>query len=374
MKAYFYKIPLQFFAAEDEGRTEVATSKKREDARKKGQVAKSTELNTAVIIVGFSALMMLFGTYMLEAIKLHLVNSMRIIPEALNQKANAYLLVLLSKAVIDLLKICLPIWIGLGVIAFLISYIQVGYHPTFEPLQPKFSKMNPLNGIKKIVSKDMFVTLILALGKIGLLGVIIFRVIQAKIPIFLKFYDFTPMQILINISRTVLQIIFFSGGAFAVLAVIDFLYQKHKHEESIKMTKQEVKEEHKNAEGDPQIKGKIRQKMREGSLKRMMQSIPQADVIITNPTHFAIAIQYSPQKATAPVVVAKGVDYVAQKIKEKAKEHKIHIVENKPLARTLYYTVDLNKEIPPELYGAVAEVLAFVYSLEEQRVSRRNKL
>ncbi|WP_278287149.1 EscU/YscU/HrcU family type III secretion system export apparatus switch protein [Cellulosilyticum ruminicola] len=155
-------------------------------------------------------------------------------------------------------------------------------------------------------------------------------------------------------------------GHFLVLAVLDYAYQRYKHEESIKMTKQEVKEEYKNAEGDPQIKGKIRQKMREGSMRRMMQAVPDADVIITNPTHFAIAIKYDPDKGRAPVVVAKGVDYVAQKIKEKAKECNIQIVENKPLARSLYYTVDLDREIPPELYGAVAEVLAFVYNLENK--------
>ncbi len=373
MEVKFYNIPLQFFAAEDEGKTETATSKKREDARKKGQVAKSTELNTAVLILGFCALMLVFGDYMLQKIQKNLSASMRIIPDVLSQNDNRYLLILLSKALIDIIITCIPLWIGLFIIAFGISYVQVGYKPTFEPLQPKFSKMDPIKGLKKIVSKDMIVKLIMALGKVILLGSIIFNIIKAQIPIFLKFYDFTPGQILFNICRTIIKIGFFAGGAFAILAIIDYLYQKYKYEDSIKMTKQEIKEEYKNAEGDPQIKGKIRQKMREGSLRRMMQAVPQADVIITNPTHFAIAVQYKPSDNTAPIVVAKGVDYVAQKIKEKAKEHHIHIIENKPLARTLYYTVDLDKEIPPELYGAIAEVLAFVYNIENKRTSRRSK-
>ncbi|WP_069997469.1 flagellar biosynthesis protein FlhB [Cellulosilyticum sp. I15G10I2] len=368
-----YYLPLQFFAAENEGKTEKATSKKREDARKKGQVAKSTELNTAVIIIGFCALMVLFGGYMLETIELNLARSIRVIPDVLSRNDNQYLLILLSEAIVNIVITCIPLWMGLFIMAFGISYVQVGYKPTFEPLQPKFSKMNPLTGIKKIISKDMLVTLVLALGKVTLLGTIIFNVIKSQIPIFLNFYDFTPAQVLINICSTIIRIGFFAGGAFTILAVVDYLYQKYKYEDSIKMTKQEVKEEYKNAEGDPQIKGKIRQKMREGSLKRMMQSVPQADVIITNPTHFAIAIQYEPNKNTAPIVVAKGVDYVAQKIKEKAKEHHIHIVENKPLARTLYYTVDIDKEIPQELYGAIAEVLALVYSLEDKKANRRRK-
>ncbi|MDF2594880.1 MAG: flagellar biosynthetic protein FlhB [Clostridia bacterium] len=373
METAKYSINLQFFSAESEGRTETATSKKREDARKKGQVAKSMELNTAVIIVGFCALMAIFGSYMLDRILTNLKESFMALPTILIQNDNEQLLLGVSQALINIVITCIPIWLGLIVMALLISYIQVGYKVTFEPLSPKFSKMNPLNGLKKIISKDMITTLLLALGKVILLGTIVFNIIMSQIPIFIKFYDFSPAQILFNISQTIIKIGFFAGGAFLIVAVIDFLYQRYKHEESIKMTKQEVKEEYKNAEGDPQIKSKIRQKMREGSLKRMMQSVPQADVIITNPTHFAIAIQYNANQNTAPIVVAKGVDYVAQKIKEKAKEHKIHIVENKPLARALYYTVDLDKEIPAELYGAVAEVLAFVYNLEGKRKNGRNK-
>lgn len=364
-------LNLQFFSAEDEGRTERATGKKREDARKKGQVAKSAELNTAVIIVSFCFVMQFLGGYMLNKLLAHLKDSMLQIPNILQIQNSRYLFLILKEGIQDLLIICIPLWLLLFAIALFISYIQVGYKVSFEPMAPKFSKMNPISGLKKIVSKDTLVTLILSIAKVSVLGSIVLNIINSKIPIFVKFYDFTPAQILANISDTVLQIGFYAGGAFLVLAIIDYVYQRYKHEESIKMTKQEIKEEYKNAEGDPQIKGKIKQKMREGSMRRMMQAIPDADVIITNPTHFAIAIKYVEGKSSAPIVVAKGVDYVAQKIKEKAKEHHIQIVENKPLARALYYTVDLDKEIPPELYGAVAEVLAFVYNLENKSMNRR---
>ena len=366
MNEQLITLDLQFFSAESEGRTEKATSKKREDSRKKGQVAKSNDLNTAIIIVGFCGAMTVLGGYMNKQILKFMKESFLHLNNNLQVQNESYLLLNITQGIKSLLIISLPLWFVLVLAAFLISYIQVGFQVTWEPMQPKFSKMNPMNGIKRIFSKDTIVTLLISTAKVSVLGTIVYKIITAKVPLFLKFYDMSVNQIFSNIGKTILNIGFFTGGAFLVLAILDYAYQRYKHEDSIKMTKQEVKEEFKNAEGDPQIKGKIRQKMREGSMRRMMQAVPEADVIITNPTHFAIAIKYDPDKGSAPVVVAKGIDYVAQKIKEKAKECNIQIVENKPLARSLYYTVDLDREIPPELYGAVAEVLAFVYNLENK--------
>lgn len=372
MMAFKYRLNLQFFSAESEGRTEKATPKKKEDTRKKGQVAKSTELNTSVLIVGFCAVSLILGDYMLSSIQKSLITSINRLSQVFNEVTSNYMSMVLRSALIDILLICLPLWGCLFVIGLVISYIQVGYKVSFEPMKIKMSKMNPINGIKKIISKDMVISLILSTAKVIVLGSIVYNIIMSKIPIFLRFYELTVEQILNTIAMTVIQIGFCVGGAFLVLAVLDYVYQRFKHADSIKMSKQEIKEEYKNAEGDPQIKSKMKQKMREGSMKRMMQAIPEADVIITNPTHFAIAIKYDEAKGIAPIVVAKGVDYVAQKIKEKAKEHHIEIVENKPLARALYYTVDLNKEIPPELYGAVAEVLAFIYNLQSKKTNRRS--
>lgn len=366
MKKQLITLDLQFFSAESEGRTEKATTKKREDSRKKGQVAKSSDLNTAIIIVGFCGAMTVLGGYMLNQILSYVKYSFLHLNDNLQIQNENYLLLNIGEGIKALFFISLPLWLVLMGAAFIISYIQVGFKVTWEPMQPKFSKMNPMNGLKKMFSKDTIVTLVIATAKVSVLGTIVYKIIISKVPLFIKFYDMSVSQIFSNIGNTILNIGFFVGGAFLVLAVLDYAYQRYKHEDSIKMTKQEVKEEYKNAEGDPQIKGKIRQKMREGSMRRMMQAIPDADVIITNPTHFAIAIKYDPEKGSAPVVIAKGVDYVAQKIKEKAKECNIQIVENKPLARSLYYTVDLDREIPPELYGAVAEVLAFVYNLENK--------
>ncbi len=365
-----YPLDLQFFSAESEGRTEQATDKKKEDARKKGQVAKSTELNTAVLIVGFCGISLGLGGYMLSAIKNSMIVGINRINENINETVYNISTVM-GDAILDIIIICIPLWGALCVLAFLITYIQVGYKVSFEPMKVKFNKMNPINGIKRIASKDTAVSLGLSIGKVVVLGSIMYQLIIGEIPVYIKLYERSVSEILVTISNTVVKMGFFVGGAFLVLAILDYVYQRYKHADSIKMTKQEVKEEYKNAEGDPQIKSKIKQKMREGSMRRMMQAIPEADVIITNPTHFAIAIKYDESKGTAPIVTAKGVDYVAQKIKEKAKESKVEIVENKQLARTLYYTVELNQSIPPELYGAVAEVLAFIYNMKNKEANRR---
>lgn len=360
-------IDLQFFAAENEGRTEKATPKKREDARKKGQVAKSAELNTAVILLTFFGIMLVLGNYYLNQISGHLTEVLLQIPTVLEDFSQEALMMILGKAIQKLILVSGPLWLGLFAVGLFISIIQVGYKPTLATMAPKFSKMNPLSGLKRIVSKDMLVELVKSIGKVLFLGYIFISVIKDELIVFFRFYDMELLQILSYIGTIVLKVGFSVGFAFLLLAAFDFAYQKYKYEDSIKMTKQEIKDEYKQAEGDPQIKGKIKQKMREMSLKRMMQDLPDADVIITNPTHFAIAIKYNEDDGRAPIVIAKGVDYVAQKIKEKGKEHDIHIVENKPLARALYYTVDLGVEIPPELYHAVAEVLAYVYSLKEKK-------
>lgn len=371
MNETLIKLNLQFFSAEDEGRTEQATTKKKDDARKKGQVAKSNELNTAVLIVGFCGIMMVLATFMLTQIKSYMRASFSGFAQYAHIDEAQYLYQVIGSAIKDFLIICVPLWALLVVVALVISLIQVGYQVSMDPFQPKLDKMDPIKGMKRIFSKDTIVSLIISLAKVSVLSVIVLNMIKERIPTFIKLYNMPPHQSFSIVGQTILQIGFATGGAFLAIAVIDYIYQRYKHNEGLKMTKQEVKEEYKNAEGDPLIKGKIKQKMREGSMRRMMQAVPDADVIITNPTHFAVAIKYDADSSSAPVVVAKGIDYVAQKIKEKAKECDIHIVENKPLARSLYYTVDLDREIPPELYSAVAEVLAFVYNLNEKKNDRR---
>lgn len=357
-------LNLQFFSAEDEGKTETASAKKREDSRKKGQVAKSQEINTAFLF--FAAFMGLktFGPYMQRSIEGIFTQSFLRISEAETFFESIYMGRYVANIFLSIIMIVGPVLIMILSAGIIASVIQVGWKPSLEPMTPKFNKLNPLSGFKRMFSSQSIMELVKAIFKIAVLGFVIYGRIEKEIPTFLMLIDMSLIQIITYVGDLVISIGLRIAMIFTFMAILDFAYQKYKFEDSIKMTKQEVKDEHKQSDGDPQIKGKIKQKMREMSMQRMMQSVPEADVIITNPTHYAIAIKYNPEKGTAPIVTAKGADYIAQKIREKATEHDIQIVENKPLARTLYAVVEIGHEIPPDLYKAVAEILAFIYNLK----------
>jgi flagellar biosynthetic protein FlhB len=242
--------------------------------------------------------------------------------------------------------------------------VQFKFKITTKPLQPKFSKLNPVSGMKRLFSKEKIIELIKAVAKIVLIVYVVYSTIKNDWVYLVQFYDMSLNQALEIVGDIVINLGLKISLIYMIVAFADLFYQRKKFKEDIKMTKQEVKDEYKNSEGDPQIKGKQKQRMREASQRRMMKDVPKADVVITNPTHNAVAIRYNPDEAPAPVVLAKGADYVALKIKEIAKENKVEIVENKPLARMLYANVDIGQQIPPELYQAVAEVLAMVYKMQ----------
>ena len=269
--------------------------------------------------------------------------------------------VLLRTVMLRLLIILLPVLLIGFAVAFVSDLFQVKWRPTSKPLQPKFSKLNPLNGIKKIFSAQSLVELVKSVAKILLIALVTYSYIKKKSGLLYALYDMSMMQAVNLIGETVIELGIRISAIYMIIAGADFMYQKYKFKNDMKMTKQEVKEEYKNAEGDPEIKGKIKARMREASQRRMMQAIPKADVVITNPTHYAVAIRYDTEVAPAPIVVAKGSDYLAQKIKQIARENNVEIVEDKPLARMLLANVDVDKQIPPELYQAVAEILAMVY-------------
>ena len=268
---------------------------------------------------------------------------------------------LLRTVMLRLLIILLPVLLIGFAVAFVSDLFQVKWSPTSKPLQPKFSKLNPLNGIKKIFSAQSLVELVKSVAKILLIALVTYSYIKNKGGLLYALYDMSMMQAVNLIGETVIELGIRISAIYMIIAGADFMYQKYKFKNDMKMTKQEVKEEYKNAEGDPEIKGKIKARMREASQRRMMQAIPKADVVITNPTHYAVAIRYDTEVAPAPIVVAKGSDYLAQKIKQIARENNVEIVEDKPLARMLFANVDVDKQIPPELYQAVAEILAMVY-------------
>lgn len=357
-------LNLQFFSAEDEGKTETASAKKRDDARKKGQVAKSTEINTAFLFLAAFSSLKMFGSYMKFSLEQIFIQTFQKISSVENFFEPKYMSYYIANIFFSIIKIVGPVLLMILIAGVGASIMQVGWKPSLEPMTPKFSKLNPLSGFKRMFSSQSLMELVKAIFKILVLGNVIYSRIKIEIPTFLMLIDMSIIQILSYVAELVISIGFRIAMIFSFMAVADFGYQKYKFEDSIKMTKQEVKDEYKQSEGDPQLKGKIKQKMREMSMKRMMQSVPEADVIITNPTHYAVAIKYNPETGAAPIVTAKGADYIAQKIKEKAAENNIEIIENKPLARTLYAVVEIGDEIPPELYQTVAEILAFIYNLK----------
>ena len=361
---------LQFFAKDGPGgeKTEPATQKKLDDARKEGQVAKSQEISKGIGLMALFLVLKIWtgkmGTSFLETF--HTIYNR--IPQVANLTGGAApereLILLLRHGSIQLLLIILPILLVGVVVAFGSDIWQVKWRPTTKPLHPKFSKLNPINGFKKFFSVNSLIELLKSFIKIIIIVWMSYGYIKDKKDYLFYLYDMEIMPALSLILQVITDLGIRIAAVYLIFAFADYAYQKWKFKEDMKMTKQEVKEEYKNQEGDPQVKGKIRSKMMEVSRRRMMQALPQADVVITNPTHYAGAIKYDPSLSDAPVVIAKGQDYLAQKIKEIARENKVEIVENKPLARMLFANVEVGEAVPPEMYQAVAEVLAFVYHLQ----------
>ncbi len=251
----------------------------------------------------------------------------------------------------------------------ILSGAQTRFLVSFKALNFKGSRINPIQGFKKMFSMRGVVELVKSLLKITILGYICYNTIVKRLPTLPNMMDMSIEQAVMLTGETIMAIINGVIPIFILVARADYIYQWWDYEKNLRMSKQEIKEEYKQVEGDPQIKGKIRERQQQQARTRMMQSVPTADVIIRNPTHFAIAIKYDPQKDSAPMVVAKGMDHVALKIVEVAEEHDIVTVENKPLARGLYDAVDINQEIPEQFYQAVAEVIAFVYSLKQKELN-----
>ncbi|MDO5572785.1 MAG: flagellar biosynthesis protein FlhB [bacterium] len=358
---------LQFFAKDGPGgeKTEDATPKKLTDARKDGQVAKSKELGNGVALLALFLTLKYFigsiGTQFIETF--YYVYSR--IPEMITMENGGVSIKLfasmISELMVKVLVILLPIFIVAVVTAFVTDLVQVKWKPTTKPLQPKFSKLDPIKGFKRFFSKEKLMELLKSVIKIVMIAYLAYSTIKDQFNALYLLYDMTLLGAVQAIGDIVINLGIKISIFYLILGFADYLYQKYKFKEDMKMTKQEVKDEMKNSEGDPQIKGKQRRRMQEASRRRMMSALPQADVVITNPTHFAVALKYDTDICPAPYVIAKGEDYLALKIKETAKEHGIPIEENKPLARMLYHNVDIGTAIPPELYQVVAEILAAIY-------------
>ena len=370
---YEYKLllplDLQMFAKEGPGgeKTEDATSKKLEDVRKEGNVAKSREIPTAATLLA----LLICIKYMMGFIGNRLLGSFstfyKMIPhytaEGVNYRGFSSLL---ANTLLNLVIIIFPFLLIGFVVAFFSNTLQFKFQVTSKPLQPKFSKLNPISGFKRMFSLNTLMELGKSIVKVAAIGYIAYRVLLSHEKDIYILYDISIEQGILLMYDILLELLTKVIILFIVISAVDLRFQRWKFKEDNKMTKQEVKDEYKNSEGDPKVKGQQRQRMMQASQRRMMAAIPEADVVITNPTHFAVALSYKSGQSQAPVVVAKGADFLAGRIKDIARESNVDIVENKPLARMLYYNVELGSEIPPELYQAVAEVLAYVYQLHNK--------
>ncbi len=360
------KINLQLFAqgAGGEDKTEKATPKKRREARKKGQVLQSREISSAMVLLFVFIALRVFGKSIYTVITEYMKKVLMEYPKI----EDLYTPDILSRVFVDgvtvFAKAVGPVLLVALLSGLIVSYVQVGFLFTTETLKPQFSRINPLSGIKRMFSLRSVVELVKSVLKVIAISYMAYTYLNGKVQTVLSLMDMDMLQIASFIGMTVLDVSIRICILLVILGIFDFVYQWWDFEKNLKMTKQEIKEEYKQTEGNPQIKARIRQKQRQMSMRRMMQEIPKADVIITNPTHFACALKYDAEKSPAPILLAKGQDYIALRIKEIARENKVEIVENKQLARTIYDTVEIGQPIPSELYQAVAEVLAFVYSLK----------
>lgn len=362
---------LQWFAKDGPGgeKTEPATSKKLREARDDGKVAKSKELTSAFDLIVLFLVLKVFistvGTGFLEVFY-YVYNTM---PDFVSINAVEMSSMAISNffAVIfmKMLVIVAPFFIFGFVINVVISVLQVGWKVSAKPMKPKLDRFDPINGFKKMFSKDSLFELFKSILKIGVIVYVAYTSIKGEKNDIFILYDMPLNQALALCGEVIINTGLKISIVYLIIGFADFIYQRFRFNEEMKMSKQEVKDEYKNTEGNPEIKGRQRQRMREASRQRMMQDVPKADVVITNPTHLAVAIKYDPEKAKAPIVVAKGEDFLAQKIRETAKENHIEIIENKPLARMLYANVEIGEAIPPELYQTVAEILAMVYSTRQ---------
>lgn len=349
----------------NEEKTEEATPKKKSEARKKGQIARSKDVGLAITMVTCTLVILLLSGMIVGNLKDTMVYFLQsgMLQDINEMSIKSIVLTILMKASLCILPVVVPIMIA-GIVA---SLMQTGFLITGESLKPKFSKLNPISGFKNMFSKKSFVDLLKNLAVVTIIGFIGFLYVRDNYDKILQISNTYLPSLGGQVQDLVVGIFFQVSVVLVIIAAADYFVQFRFHQKDLRMTKQEIKEEYKQMEGDPQIKSKIKQKQREMATRRMMASVADATVVITNPTHFSIALKYEEGNNEAPKVVAKGADLVALKIKEVAKKNDVPIMENKPLARMIYEQVDIDREIPQEMYQAVAEILAMVYKLKNKK-------
>jgi len=345
-----------------EEKTEKATQKKRRDAREKeGNVLQSKEITIASTIFFTFFALMLLGKYMFGRLTIALATYVSLVG-AKEQLTPTDLMTTAFNVVKDCIMLLAPFILVTCAVPIITVVVQTRGLFTTQPLRPKFSRLNPFNGIKKLFSLQSWVGIIKGIIEIGAIGLIVYDRIRKSIVQFQRLADMEVIQGMVYIAKTAISIIMTIIIVFAFVSVGDYVFQWWQYERNLRMSKQEVKDEYKQIEGDPQIKSKIKQKQREVAQRRMMDQVPGSDVVVRNPTHYAVALKYEKENTfAAPKVVAKGMDALALKIIGIAEENEVYITENRPLARELYEKVDIGDEIPPSLYNAIAIILTDMY-------------
>ncbi len=350
----------------DQEKTERATPKKRQEARERGEVPRSREAASTFVFLAILIVLYFFGPsftrHTLSMTKGFLMQATRL------QLTQANFTLLAEQTLQQCLFLLAPLFVVAFLASILGNVLQFGFLLTGETLTPDLSTLNPVKGMGRMVSKNALMELLKSTAKVTVVGILAYSVVRHEfVNVLPTLGDMGTGEIFFYIARVSYRLLVHMLWFLIVLSILDYAFQRWQYEDKLKMTKQEVKDEYKQREGDPQIKARVRSIQREMSRKRMLAEVPSADVVVTNPTHLAVALKYDPERGPAPQVVAKGADYIAAKIRDIAREHQVPLVEDKPLARALYYGVKVGSFIPENLYKAVAEILAYVYSLKENR-------
>ena len=349
-------------------KSEEPTGKRLEESRKKGQIARSKELNTVAVTLTGTVALIIFGAYMGNVL-MDVMRGNFSLPRDVLMSERSMALYLLASGKQALLAVQ-PFFIALLIASIAGPIALGGWLFSAEALQPKASRMNPLAGLKRMFSVQALVELLKALAKFLVILAVALVVLSVDQDDLLAIANEPVEPAILHSLKVVGWSAFWLSCGLILIAAVDVPFQLWSHKQKLMMTKQEVRDEYKDTEGKPEVKGRIRQLQREMAERRMMQAVPQADVVITNPTHFAVALKYDPETGSAPVLLAKGGDFLALKIREIAQEHKVMVLESPALARAVYYSTELDQEIPAGLYLAVAQVLAYVYQLRQYQAGK----
>ncbi|MCG3137986.1 MAG: Flagellar biosynthetic protein FlhB [Phycisphaerae bacterium] len=351
--------------ADDAERTEAPTPRRLQEARERGQVAKSQDLTAGIMLLLALIWLQQFGQQLFKGLYQLTAYLLGDTAEPLLQAEG---LTPLAIAVVGQMSwMMLPMLLGLMVVGVLVVLLQTGFLYTLYPLKPDLNKINPLKGLQRIFSSQTLVLLLINCAKLGIVGAVVYYTLVDDIDRMLMVSTLSFGAMFQLSAEIFFRLAFRVAVLLLILGIIDWIYQRYKHARSLRMTKEEIKEEMRRMEGDPLMKRRRREVQMKLAMQRLRRVVPQADVVVTNPTHYAVALQYDAARMAAPKVIAKGEDFLAQRIRELAIAAGVPVIERKPLAQALYKLVEIGQEVPPSLYRAVAEVLAYVYELSGKR-------